>query len=81
MNRYLRFHLFYMYESFAYKYVCTPHACLLPVKVRSGCWIPGTGVMNTCEPPYNMLGTEPQLPIRATSTVTNRAISTARVGF
>lgn len=32
-------------------YLCVPHACLVPIDVRRGCHIPGTGVLDGCEPP------------------------------
>ena len=42
---------FILHEYFACTYVCEPHICLVPAKVKIGYWIPGTGVMDGCELP------------------------------
>lgn len=46
--------LFYVYECFANICICVPHACLVPVRFRKGCSVPGTGVMDGCEPPLGI---------------------------
>lgn len=32
--------LFYIYECFAYMYVCESHVCLVPMDLRTACQIP-----------------------------------------
>lgn len=34
-------------------------ACLVPTEVRRGCWIPGSGVTDSCELPCRCWGTNP----------------------
>lgn len=45
----LTWFLFCVYDV-ASMYGWAPHACLVPLEVRSGCWIFGTGVRSGCEP-------------------------------
>ena len=45
-----------MYGCFTYKYLCTMCVYVLDFP---GCWIPGTGVTNGCDPGENFLNKTP----------------------
>lgn len=43
--------LVYVYECFVCAYVCVLHDGLISAEVKTGCWSPGSGVIDSCEEP------------------------------
>lgn len=48
-----------MCEYFVCTYVCVLLVCLMPTEARRGCWVPGTGVIDSSEPPCGCWETNP----------------------
>lgn len=59
-----------------FMYVCAPHACLVFMEARRGCYIPWNCSCNTCDPPCEWW--DPKLgPLQAAGALNRWAISSA----